>query len=303
MKSLTKINQDSALVRNYDPSMVFDLLDVREATRSDYKARIGLFIEWLDNRQINPNTLLLFKRYLSERTDLAVSTKNKYLTTAKIFLRELSRNGVIPDITHNIKVFQQEKKHKKDGLNDNEIEALSLRLSNLPETPQNTRIKAIVSLLIFQGLRQIEITRLNVSDIDLKRKVAFVQGKGRDDKEIIYLHPKTVRAIKGYLRSNKIASGPLFQSQSNNSKNQRLTTRAIRGIIKDVLNELGIEKSVHGFRHYFTTKLIKHYGGDLLRVQNYTRHNSVEMLQVYNDEINMEADLPNFYKVFEEVRI
>jgi integrase len=281
---------------------VFNLLDVSEATRADYKYRIGLFLGFVKEKGFNRNSFLEFKRALAERTDLAVSTKNKYLATAKIFLKEANRLGELPaDITQNIKTFSQNKKHKRDGLNDEEIKKLTDAMQILPETPQNARLKAILSLLVFQGLRQIEVIRLDVKDIDFINKTAFIQGKGQDDKEPINLHPEAVKALQGYLKRNRIASGALFTSQSNNSKNKRLTTRAIRDIVKETLNALGIEKTTHGFRHYFTTTLIKTYKGDLLEVAQYTRHKSLEMLQVYNDNINRKADLPRYYEAFSGV--
>ncbi|MBA7562338.1 site-specific integrase [Candidatus Atribacteria bacterium 1244-E10-H5-B2] len=281
---------------------VFDLLDVRETTRADYKTRIGLFLDFTRRQGINRNSFLDFKRELTDRTDLSVSTKNKYLTTARVFLKELNRQGVLPaDITQNIKTFRQSKKHKKDGLTDEEISALMEKIRPLPNTPQTTRLKAILVLLTLQGLRQIELIRLEVRDLDFVSKTAFIQGKGQDDKELINLHPETCKTLREYLRTNKIADGALFTSQSNNSRNRRLTTRAIRGIVKATLAELGINKTTHGFRHYFTTKLIKTYKGDLLEVAQYTRHKSLEMLQVYNDSIKREADLPRFYKAFDGV--
>jgi integrase len=280
----------------------FDLLDVSEATRADYKYRIGLFLNFTKTRGFNHNSFLEFKRYLAERTDLAVSTKNKYLATAKIFLKEANRQGVLPaDITQNIKTFSQSKKHKRDGLSDEEIKTLADKMQGLPETPQNARLKAIISLLALQGLRQIEITRLDIKDIDFISQTALIQGKGRDDKEPINLHPEAVKALQSYLKSNKIADGALFISRSNNHKNQRLTTRTIRDIVKETLNALGIDKTTHGFRHYFTTKLIKTYKGDLLEVAGYTRHRSLEMLQVYNDSIKHKADLPRYYGAFSGV--
>ncbi|MBA7541907.1 Tyrosine recombinase XerC [subsurface metagenome] len=281
---------------------VFDLLDVRETTRADYKARIGLFLDFTRKHGINRNSFLDFKRELTDRTDLSVSTKNKYLTTARVFLKELNRQGVLPtDITQNIKTFRQSKKHKKDGLTDEEINALMEKIRPLPNTPQTTRLKAILVLLTLQGLRQIELIRLEVSDLDFVSRTAFILGKGQDDKELINLHPETCKNLQEYLKTNKIADGALFTSQSNNSRNRRLTTRAIRGIVKATLAELGINKTTHGFRHYFTTKLIKTYKGDLLEVAQYTRHKSLEMLQVYNDSIKREADLPRFYKAFKGV--
>ena len=282
----------------------FDLLDISDTTRQDYKYRIGLFIDFIEENGLNHNTFLEFKRALADRTDIAVSTKNKYLATAKIFLKEANRQGALPvDITQNVKTFSQNKKHKRDGLNDEEIERLTHAMKELPKTPQNTRLKAILSLLVFQGLRQVEVVRLNVKDIDFVSNVAYIQGKGRDDKEPVNLHPETTRALKSYLKSNKIADGALFTSQSNNSKNKRLTTRGLRGLVKETLDELDIDKSTHGFRHYFTTKLIKTYKGDLLEVAQYTRHKSLEMLQVYNDSVKREADLPRFYQAFDGVTL
>lgn len=281
---------------------IFDQLDVSEATRTEYKARIGLFLKFTQENGINYSSYLEFKRFLANRTDFSVSTKNKYLATARIFLKELNREGILPvDITQNIKVFSQNKKHKRDGLNDNEVTKLVDWIKCLPQSPQNARFKAIISLLTLQGLRQIEIIRLNVADLDLVAKVAYIQGKGQDDKEAVNLHPETVKVLKEYLKTNNIASGPVFVSQSNNSRNNRLTTRSIRQMVTEILKTLGIDKTTHGFRHYFTTKLIKTYKGDLLEVAQYTRHKNLEMLQVYNDSIKREADLPRFYSAFEGV--
>ena len=306
MEKLIKLagNDELTLV---DPQVkagkVFDLLDVRETTRADYKYRIGLFLDFVKDRGFNHNSFLAFKRELAERTDLAISTKNKYLTTARVFLKELNRQGAIPaDITQNIKTFNQSKKHKKDGLTDKEIKTLMEKIRPLPNTPRTTRLKAMLVLLTLQGLRQIEIIRLGVKDLDFVSKTALIQGKGQDDKELINLHPETCKTLQEYLRTNKIADGALFTSQSNNSRNRRLTTRAIRGIVRATLAELGINKTTHGFRHYFTTKLIKTYKGDLLEVAQYTRHKSLEMLQVYNDNIEREEDLPRYYKTFAGVK-
>lgn len=282
---------------------IFDLLDVSETTREEYKYRISLFLKFIKDSPINHNSYLEFKRYLSSRADFSTSTKNKYLATAKIFLKELNRQSVLPiDVTQNIKSFSQSKKHKKDGLNEEEMMKLVDHMKQLPSTPQNTRFKSIIALLALQGLRQVEIIRLDVKDLDLISKTALIRGKGRDDQEPIDLHPETVKALRDYLKTNKKASGPLFTSQSNNSRDQRLTTRAIRKIVTGFLKQLGIEKSVHGFRHYFTTKLIKIYRGDLLEVAGYTRHRGLEMLQVYNDSIRKQADLPRYYETFKDIK-
>jgi integrase len=305
MRKQTKSGIQQELIVNdaqLNAERIFELLDVSPETRKDYKYRIGLFLSYTSEKGFNRNSFLEYKRYLADRTELSVSTKNKYLATAKIFLKELNRQGLLPaDITQNIKTFSQSKKHKRDGLNNEEVAVLAEALKQLPPTPQNTRLMAVVSLLALQGLRQIEVIRLDVKDVDLVHRTAFVQGKGRDDKEPIDLHPETATALKDYLKSNKKGSGALFTSNSNNSKNQRLTTKSIRDIIKKTFVALGIDKTTHGFRHYFTTTLIKTYKGDLLEVAQHTRHKSLEMLQVYNDSVKRKADLPRYYEAFKGV--
>ena len=287
----------------------FDLLPVNETTRADYKARIGLYVDFINQHGLNRNTLLDYRRYLDSRTDYSVSTKNKYFTSAKRYTGVLHTAGLLPvDITKDIsgkdlKGFKQNKKHKKDGLTSDDVQRLSEYLQALEPTLPNYRLKAMLALFMYQGLRQIEVIRLDVTDLDLKNGKAFIHGKGRDDKEPIALHPYTAQALADYLKASGKKSGALFTSNSNNSYNQRMTTRGLRKVITGVLDNLGIDNSVHGFRHYFTTTMVKHYKGDLLTVAHYTRHKNLEMLQVYNDAINAEADLPRYYKAFEGLTI
>ncbi|MCL5125312.1 MAG: tyrosine-type recombinase/integrase [Deltaproteobacteria bacterium] len=281
------------------PSKIFANLDVTEATRQEYYHRIRLFIDFVQSHGFTRNSYLEYKRYLAKRTNLSVSTKNKYLIVARVYCKELNRQGFVPiDITLNIKSFKQSRKHKKDGFTESEVQQLLTAVQG----SDTCRIKALLSLLVLQGLRQVEIVRLDVTEIDLVSQTAFIRGKGQDDTEIIDLHPTTVTALKEYMRLYKIADGPLFSSTSNNSSHgQRLTTRSLRNLINPILKELGIDRTVHGFRHFFTTKLIQSYKGDLLTVAQYTRHKSLEMLQVYNDNLKHKADLPKYYETFIDI--
>lgn len=283
---------------------IFDCIDVTENTRKEYLTRIKHFIHFVKLHGLNFNTYLEYKRYLSSIDTLSVSTKNKYLISAKIFIDGLNSLQRFPfQINTKVRGFKQSKLHKKDGLCDEDISKIVEYCSSLEPTIQNLRLKSILSLLIFQGLRQVEITRLNVSDINLKDKTAFIIGKGQDDKELIHLHPSTIKALKTYLQKYRVRDGALFRSESNFSSGSRLTTKSIREIIKKVLNELNIDGSTHGFRHFFITKLIKSYKGELLTVSKYSRHRSIQMLEVYNDEIIREQDLPRFYNVFNDITL
>lgn len=283
---------------------VFGALDVTDATRRDYRVRVKHFIRYAQTQGINRHTYLDYKRHLAGIDTYSVSTKNKYLIAAKIFLDGLYRLNLIPrKITDHVRGFTQSRLHRKEGLQDADIEKLQRYCSDLPTTPQNLRLRALVALFLFQGLRQIEVVRLDIADIDLRNRIAFIRGKGHDDKEPIHLHPSTVRVLRAYMNCYRFRSGALFRSDCNRCHDGRLTTTSVREIIKRVFAELEIDGSTHGFRHYFITKLIKAYKGELLMVSKYSRHRSIQMLEVYNDEIIREEDLPRFYEVFNRIRI
>lgn len=300
-----KMTQENKLINISEPKakaeQVFNSLDVSETTRKDYSSRIGLFLRFVGDGGLNRNSYLGFKRYLETRTDLTAATKNKYLATAKVFLRELNRLGVVPaDITQNIKLFSQSKKHKRDGLSDKNILAIVVKIRTLPNTPRNTRLRALFCLLAFQGLRQIEIIRLDVGDIDLTSNVAFVRGKGSDDKELIHLAPETTKAIRDYIRFNKVGSGALFKSLGNR-KSERLSSMTIKREFKEIFDEIGIEKTTHGFRHYYITTLLKSL--DVRDVRKFSRHHSLEMLIVYDDELDIKHKTADVFRCFEGLNV
>ena len=275
---------------------VFDGLDVSENTKKEYKSRIGLFISFFQGKTFTPNTYLEFKQYLAARSEFTVSTKNKYLAVCKIFLKELNRFGVIQsDITQNIKSFAQSKKHKKEGLNADEVQKFSTRIDEMPKTFKRSRLKVFFYLLAFQGFRQIEIIRLNVEDIDFQRGVAFIQGKGKDDKEIVYLHPESVKALKIYVKTVNIKSGAIFKSFGNR-QSERISTRTIKREIGSIFSELAIEKTVHGFRHYFITTLLGKM--DVRDVRKFSRHTNLDMLIVYDDELDMKEKAKESFTYF-----
>lgn len=301
MKNVELIQFDKLeLIKN----KVFNTIDVSDNTRKEYFSRVNNFLQFIEQNELNEDSYLEYKRYLLRCEYYSASTKNKYLMTSKVFLDGLFRLRLIPyKITDNVKGFTQSKLHKKDGLNDDDIGKLQRYCLTLESSKSSLRLRALMALFLFQGLRQIEVVRLDITDIDIKNKKAFVAGKGKYDKEQIHLHPSVVKILKEYIKATKLREGALFRSESNNSSGSRLTTKSIREIIKQVFNLLDIEGSTHGFRHYFITKLIKAYKGELLTVSKYSRHSSIQMLEVYNDEVIRESDLPRFYNVFNGIKI
>ena len=278
---------------------IFDSLDITDETKKDYLARLPQFAGWIHRNGITQDTLLRYKQYLRTRDDLGIASKNKYLAVARLAMKEMYRRGAISvDLSLNVKSFQQSNKHKVEGLTEKEVERLCEYLRELPDTFKTVRLRAIVALLLYQGLRTVEICRLDVADVEIAAGRLQVLGKGRDDKEYIFLHPQTIKALKTYQKASHVKDGALFTSLWGQTKGKRLATRGLRLIVKNALAASDIDRTVHGFRHFFVTTLVKSYQSDLLRVAHYSRHRSIEMLQVYNDDLLNKRDLVKYYASF-----
>lgn len=280
---------------------LFSNLDVSEGTIKDYGSRIHHFLHFIESGGLNRNSYLAYKRLLAKRTDYTVATKNKYLATAKVFLREMNRTGLITvDITLNIKLFRQIKKHKKDGLTAKEVIKVADHLRTLPLSPHTARVKAFFSLLALQGLRQVEIIRLDITQVDLVSSVAHVTAKGSDDTELIHLSPNTRNALEEHIKLNRVGSGALFKSLGNR-KTERLSTMTIKRDFQSIFEVLGIQKSVHGFRHFYVTQLLSQF--DVRDVRKFSRHKSLEMLIVYDDEIDIRKKASEVSDLFREFKV
>ena len=78
-----------------DVDGIIDSLDVSVNTRYEYKQRIKPFLLFVQSNGLSLNVLLEYKRRLAERGDYSVSTRNKYLATARVFMKECYRLGLV----------------------------------------------------------------------------------------------------------------------------------------------------------------------------------------------------------------
>lgn len=284
------MNNYPIVLKGYETRDIFSSMDIADSTKRDYLARLPRFIAFAKNTTIDRDLLLRYKHELRDDATISVATKNKLLTAARIFLRELHRRGVIPsDLSIGVKSFRQTAGHKVVGLNYEEVERICAHLQSLNESFAASRLRVIVSLLLFQGLRQVEICRINIEDVDLANKRIYVVGKGHFDRQPIHTHPATQKALTDHLKLSQAKQGPLLTHINRQKSRKRLSTRGLRQIFQNLLQELDIQKTTHGARHYFTTELIKHFRSDLMTVAKFTRHSSIEMLQIYNDEVMHES--------------
>jgi integrase/recombinase XerC len=272
---------------------VFAVTDLRPSTRRTYSLAARAFTEWAIGRPLHVRVLVEYKAFLDRRTDLAAKTKNLYLSAARTVFRELFALGVLPyDASKPVRAFETSRLHRRPPITDEQV----ARAFRFAARRKDTRLRLILNLLYRQGLRQKEAVDIRVEDFNEHAATLAILGKGRDEREAINLHPETVKALRAYVSAMKIRGGYLFENPKGRSGH--LGTSGLYKLLRKVHLACGIANTPHGWRKVFTSKLIDS-GLNLIDVQAWTRHRSLDMLRVYYDRLTITKTLPAYYRAFE----
>ena len=95
-------------------------------------------------------------------------------------------------------------------------------------------------------------------------------------------------------------SGSLFQSFGNR-KGEHLSTRTIQREFESLLDDLNINRTVHGFRHFYITTILQNF--DVRDARKFSRHKSLEMLITYDDELDIAHRTQDVFACFEGVHV
>jgi integrase/recombinase XerC len=159
------------------------------------------------------------------------------------------------------------------------------------------RDKAILEMLYGCGIRNAELTGLNVNDIYWSNEAILVRGKGQKQR-YVPLGDAAAQALRAYLAERlarlaadggaKGARTPaLFlnlqlRGLGNAGGQARLTTRSVGRIVKRIAILRGLSADVHPhtLRHAFGTHLLEE-GADLRAIQELLGHGRLSTTQRY----------------------
>lgn len=266
--------------------------DVKESSKSTYRRTLKQYFSWIykNGYSLNEITRQHVLEYKNELLNKGKSslTVGSYITVVRKFYEWTESNKIYPNVAKGVKSPTRIQAFRKRPLSVEQINRLLDYFSN-----KDIRDYAIVNLLLRTGLRTIEVVRANVEDITFKgsQRVLLIQGKGRVDKDdFVILTDKTFEPIRRYLDTRGKVSGsePLFVSNSNNSKGNRLTTRTISYIVKEGLKEIGLDErcfTAHSLRHTTAVNILIG-GGTLEMVQFTLRHTNPSTTQIYTSTLN-----------------
>jgi len=275
-------------------------MNLRENSRDLYRRTLKQFFLWALSKNHSLETITIvelieYKEYLlSPERGLTSLTVGSYITSLKKFYEYLESERHIPNIAKSLKNPKRKQQFRKSPLSPEQATELLEYIKT-----QALRDYAIINLILRTGLRTIEVIRANVGDIIVKpggQRALLIHGKGRDEKDnFVILTEKTFKPISEYLESRGAYSlnDPLFNSTSNNSKGERLSTRTISFIAKEGLRAIGLNDknfTAHSLRHTAGTSLLR-ATGDLEKTRLMLRHSDPKTTLIYVDTLTEERRL------------
>ncbi len=214
---------------------------------------------------------------------LSVLTIVKKLQPLKEFFKWLNKNCIIfYDPTLDMEIPAQKKSLPQTILTQDEIE----KILSIPKENNiiGFRDKTILELLYATGIRNFELRKLKINDVDFENKIIFIkEGKGKKDR-LIPLIPIAIKYLRKYI----------FEIRQKFLKEKRqevlFLTLNGRGFERQGLCELiqkygvasNISKPVtaHIIRHSIATHLLEN-GMSIRYIQEFLGHGSLGTTQRY----------------------
>lgn len=147
-------------------------------------------------------------------------------------------------------------------------------LPKILECAESGRVRMMIMLAAFQGLRVHEIAKLHGRDIDTYARSLEVEGKG-GKVALLPLHDDVHSAIEV---EGMPANDYWFVSRKRPGK--PLVASTVSKLILAAMRGAGVNGTPHALRHFFGTELVRS-GANLRVVQELMRHSNLTTTQGY----------------------
>ena len=225
-------------------------------------------------------TVLRFRAHLIDR-GLAPATVNRHLAALRSLVK-LARTLGLVGWTLEVPSVKAEPYRDTRGPGVGGVRGLMSAL-DARQDAKGCRDRALVRLLYDLALRRAEVVGLDVADVDLEAGTVQVLGKGRTERSALTLPSPTSEALRAWLHVRGTQPGPLFVNFDRAGKGRRLTGASVYRLVRQLGTDIGLTVRPHGLRHAAITEALELTGGDLRRVQRFSRHRDVRTVGRYDD--------------------
>ena len=245
-----------------------------------YEADISSFFQWLDNedlkyKNLQENHINQYISFLFQRK-MRSSSVNRKISSIKSFYIFLVKRNFLKNSPLNDLVTPKQEKYLPESMSEAEVD----KLLNSPDVANKieNRDKAMIEMLYATGMRISELVNLKITDVDMKRCVVKVFGKGSKER-LVPFGETALDSLKSYLNDREQSSSKeIFLS----NRGKKMTRVAFWQRVKVYLIRENLKNSIspHTLRHAFATHLLNR-GADLRSVQLLLGHSDLSTTQIY----------------------
>ena len=228
---------------------------------------------------------VVIRGFLSQLYDKGLSKTSvaRSLAAVRSLYRWLAQEGVVEQ--NPAKLVATPRLPKKLPRVPTIEEMNSMLDGQMPEIaafPERDRL--MLELLYGCGIRNSELTGINLEDIRLSAEAILIRGKGKKERYVPFGEASKI-ALAAYLPARQRVLGQSQKSSTAllvNRRGGRLTTRSVGRIIKKIAVAKGLSPDVHPhtLRHAFGTHMLEE-GADLRAIQELLGHERLATTQRY----------------------
>ena len=266
------------------------LLHLRESNASPhtikaYSGDLANFSAYAGSRGWKNIDHIAIRGFLSQLYEKGLSKTSvaRSLAAVRSLYKWLAREGVVEQ--NPAKLVATPKLPKKLPRVPTIEEMNSVLDGKMPEVaafPERDRL--MLELLYGCGIRNSELTGINLDDIRLSAEAILIRGKGKKERYVPFGGSAT-SALAAYLPARQATLAETRNKTGAlliNHRGGRLTTRSVGRIIKKIAVAKGLSPDVHPhtLRHAFGTHMLEE-GADLRAIQELLGHERLATTQRY----------------------
>jgi integrase/recombinase XerD len=230
------------------------------------------------------------------------SSQSRIISGIRSFFRYCLQENLVKQDPTVLLETPKLKRSLPDFLSVDEINRIVLAIDL--SKPEGERNRAILETMYSCGLRVSELVNLRISSI--YPELGFIKVIGKGDKERLVPIGNTALKFIGIYRNQVRVHANIKKGNEDilflNRRGSRLTRQMIFILLKNLVKETGIKKTVspHTFRHSFATHLVEG-GADLRAVQEMLGHESITTTEIYThlDRAYLRETLQKFHPAFQ----
>ena len=277
-------------------------------TRRAYQNDVRDFMKFAGIREpqefrvVTRSHLIAWRKLLESRNLAAATIRRKLSAVASLFDHLCESNAVTHNPCDGVKRPNLgSNEGKSPALGDDQAKLLLEVPSN--DTEKGLRDRALLSVLLFHGLRRAELCSLAVGDLQSRRGVPHFRVHGKGGKmRFVPVHPGTLERISDYLARaghGDDSKGALFRPVKNpvdGVLEKPLSGDAIFKLVRFYSMKLGLDAKavcVHGLRATAATNALDHQA-DIAKVQEWLGHANIATTRLYDRRKMKPEDSPTF---------